>query len=151
VSGQDEGKKPVRSGQVRHDKGGRAIWEWAVDSGRHAIDSTSRLLKKLDLTSLRLLGDDEKPWDETTQQQPRVESRPAAEEPKKPVPTFGGPRESDPLQGRKQSFNPYDSRSPTGRGAAPSPRPATPPRPRVTQPVKPAAKPGLLGKLFGRK
>lgn len=150
MSGQDEGKKPGRSGQVRHDKGGRAIWEWAIDSGRHAIDSTSHLLKKLDLTSLSLLGDDEKPWDQTGQQ-PKVEPKPAEREEKKPVPTFGGPRETDPQQRRQQSFNPYDSPSPTGRGVGAGSKPAAPPRPRVTQPARPASKPGLLGRLFGRK
>jgi len=29
---------------VKHDAGGRAIWEWAAETGRNALDSTSRLL-----------------------------------------------------------------------------------------------------------
>jgi hypothetical protein len=123
-------RKP--SGQVRHEPGGRAIWEWAVDSGRHAIDSTSRLLKKLDITGLRLVDDDEKAWE-----------KPA--EPAKPIPTFGGAPATDPAL-RRQSFNPYDSRTPTGRGVARTPPPKGPPRPRITQP--PARKPGLLARLF---
>jgi hypothetical protein len=52
VSGPDSDEKP-RAGRVRHDSGGRAIWEWAVESGKHAVDSTSHLLKKLELTRRR--------------------------------------------------------------------------------------------------
>jgi hypothetical protein len=151
VAGSDKDKEPVRSGRVRHEPGGRAIWEWAIDSGRHAIDSTSRLLKKLDLTSLRVLGDDEKPWkkdDAATGDSGRAARQ---DEGTRPVPTFGGEREKDPLAQQRKSFNPYDTRTPTGRGATPSARPATPPRPRITQPVRPAKKPGLLGRLFGRE
>jgi hypothetical protein len=150
VSGPDKDKPQVRSGKVRHEPGGRAIWEWAIESGRHAIDSTSRLLKKLDITSLRVLGDDEKPWKDegggTAGRDP-----PAKPEETKPViPTFGGPRENDPLGQQRKSFNPYDSRSPTGRGAAPPSRPAAAPRPRITQPVRPAKKPGVFARMFGK-
>jgi hypothetical protein len=148
VSGPDKDKPPVRTGQVRHDAGGRAIWEWAIESGKHALDSTSRLLKKLDITSLRVLGEDEKPWKKDEPAAPD----PAQQEPqagKRPVPTFGGPREDDPLGNQRKSFNPYDSRTPTGRGAMAPAKPATPPRPRITQPARPAKKPGLLGRLFG--
>src|SRR5690606_27581318 len=53
----DSSDKP-RSGRVRHDSGGRAIWEWAIDSGKHAVDSTSRLLKRLELTGITLMGDE---------------------------------------------------------------------------------------------
>jgi hypothetical protein len=149
VSGPEKDKPPARSGKVRHEPGGRAIWEWAIDSGKHALDSTSRLLKKLDISSLRILGDDEKPWNK---------DEPAATDPgqarqqdgKSPVPTFGGPREDDALANQRKSFNPYDSRTPARRGAAPTSRPAAPPKPRITQPVQPAKKPGLFGRLFGQ-
>lgn len=149
MSGPDKDKRPVRSGQVRHEPGGRAIWEWAIDSGKHALDSTSRLLKKLDITSLRILGDDEKPWkkDEVSAPDP-AQSQP--QDGKRPVPTFGGPREDDPLVNQRKSFNPYDSRTPTGRGGGTSSKPAATPRPRITQPVRPEKKPGLLGRLFGQ-
>jgi hypothetical protein len=150
VSGPEEDKRPARSGQVRHDSGGRAIWEWAIDSGRHAIDSTSRLLKKLDLTSLRLVGDDEKPWKKDGQPPAGQQQAGQAPEDRRQVPTFGGEREHDPFGDQRKSFNPYDSRTPTGRGAAAPPRPAAPPKPRITQPVRPAKKPGLLGRLFGQ-
>lgn len=137
--------KPKTSGRVRHDAGGRAVWEWAVDSGKHAIDSTSRLLKRLDLSGLHLLDHPPK------KEEPEAEAPPpeAVSLPGN-VPTFGGKREHDPLVHSRQSFNPYDSRSPTGRGAAVKKPVNAPARPRMTQPVK-QPKPGFFARLFGRK
>ena len=130
----DDPAKP--SGRVRHESGGRAVWEWAVESGKHAIDSTSALLKKLDLSGLRLMEDKKKEADETELQ---------VDEPDRNVPTFGGEREVDPLRG-KAGFNPYDNRLAAKRKAG---KPQPPPAPRITQPVRPA-KPGLLARLFGK-
>jgi hypothetical protein len=62
------GKKPERSdgplaggagtsskaGRVVHDERGNAIWHWVKDTARIAIDSTSRLLKKLEVPELKL-------------------------------------------------------------------------------------------------
>ena len=45
---------------VARDKQGNAVWKWAVDTGKHAIDSTSRLLKRLEVPGLKL-EDDAKP------------------------------------------------------------------------------------------
>jgi hypothetical protein len=143
VAGQDSNKKPVPPGSVPNAPSGRALWKRAVDTGRHAIDSTSRLLHKLDLTSLRILGDDEKP----------LEKRGAGDAPARPaksIPSFGGPREADPLPAKRHEFNPYDTRTPTGRGVSLAPRSPTPARPRITQPVRPARKPGILARLFRR-
>ena len=130
------------SGHVRHDSGGRAVWQWAIDSGKHAIDSTSRMLKKLDITNLKFLD-----YDEVKKQEKEAEEE--VLDPERPIPSFGGDRQVDPLGG-KQGFNPYDSRAPGGHGATP-PKSATPPRPRAPQPARPASKPGLFDKLFGRK
>jgi hypothetical protein len=53
-----EEKKPDDNlGGVRHDSRGNAVWQWAVDSGKQALDSTSRLLKRLDVPGLKLEGD----------------------------------------------------------------------------------------------
>lgn len=145
MSAPENDGKPKASGRVRHDAGGRAVWEWAVDSGRHAIDSTSRLLKRLDLSGLHLL--DHPPKKEETEAAARPPEEEAPAPPK--VPTFGGKPEQDPLIHSRQSFNPYDSRSPVGR-AAPIKKPTTSPgKARVTQPVK-AKKPGFLARLFGK-
>jgi hypothetical protein len=156
--------KPVAAGRVKHDASGRAIWEWAVDTGRHALDSTSRLLKRLDMPGLSLLDDEKekKKAEEEAQRAEReagfspygeVDPRPGSQ-PRKapsapPVPTFGGPAEKDPLANSRHNFNPYDKGKPA-RGA-PAPAAKKPAPPRIAQPVKPAEKPGLLGRLFGKK
>jgi hypothetical protein len=140
MSASDKKDPPKPSGRVRHDSGGRAIWEWAVESGRHAIDSTSAMLKKLDLSGLRLV-EDRKKGDEDS-----GEADLAVDEPGREVPTFGGERESDPLRG-KRGFNPYDNRTAAQRKPA---RPQAPPKPRITQPVRPEKPPGLMARLFGK-
>lgn len=42
------------AGRVVHDERGNAIWDWVKDTARTAIDSTSRLLKKLEVPELKL-------------------------------------------------------------------------------------------------
>jgi len=54
-------KRPAKSGDVHHDARGNAVWRWAVDTGRHAVDSTSRLLKRLEVPGLRIEGDTDDP------------------------------------------------------------------------------------------
>lgn len=136
-----------RTGHVRHDSGGRAIWEWAMESGRHAIDSTSHLLKKLELTGLTLMGDEDKPWETAGQQHPAPEPREAA-------PPVTAPRNEPEVldhqpRPKNAGFNPYDTRTPVGRGAPPPKKPVAPAKPRVTQP--PAKKRGFFARLFGRR
>jgi hypothetical protein len=141
----DNKKNPV--GRVRHEAGGRAIWEWAVDTGRHALDSTSRLLKRLDLPGLSLL--DEEAEKKKQAEAAEQAAREAGGNPYgKDVPTFGGPRENDPMADSRRSFNPYDNRAPPKRGAAP--KPAGNPAPRITQPP-PVRKAGIFSRLFGKK
>ena len=43
-----------RSGRVVHDERGNAVWDWLKDTGRMAIDSTSRLLKRLEVPELKV-------------------------------------------------------------------------------------------------
>jgi hypothetical protein len=43
-----------RSGRIVHDDRGNAIWDWLKDTGRMAIDSTSRLLKRLEVPELKV-------------------------------------------------------------------------------------------------
>jgi hypothetical protein len=134
---ESEKDKPARpSGRVRHDAGGRAVWEWAVDSGRHAIDSTSRLLKKLDLSGLRLLDDSKKPSDKSLLEDDEV-------------PSISETR-TDPQAGSKRGFNPYDSRTVARKKPADG-KPQPPPVPRITQPVRPPKPPGFFARVFGKK
>ena len=53
--------EPARSGGVEHDARGNAVWKWAVDTGRHAIDSTSRLLRRLEAPELTLEEESQRP------------------------------------------------------------------------------------------
>lgn len=139
--------KKIPAGRVKHDAGGRAIWEWAVDTGRHALDSTSRLLKRLDLPGLSLLDEEaekKKQAEEAEQAAREAGGNPYGGD----VPTFGGPRENDPMAGSRRSFNPYDNRAPAKRGA--TPKSPGKPTPRVTQPPS-APKAGIFSRLFGKK
>jgi hypothetical protein len=130
--------KPGPAGRVKHDASGRAVWEWAVDTGRHALDSTSRLLKRLELPGLSL-------EDEAGKKQ-RDEKEAGADKS-----TFGGPPEADPNAGR-QSFNPYDNRAPNRRSTSTSRTSAIPGEKNRPQPAAPASrKRGFLARLLGRR
>jgi hypothetical protein len=37
-----------------HDSRGNAVWDWLKESGRIAIESTSRLLRKLEISELKV-------------------------------------------------------------------------------------------------
>ncbi len=60
--------EPPRAGRVVHDSRGTAVWDWLKETSRIAIESTSALLKRLEMppdvkveaeedTSLRLESD----------------------------------------------------------------------------------------------
>ena len=41
-------------GRVVHDERGNAVWDWLKETGRIAIESTSRLLRKLDIPEMKV-------------------------------------------------------------------------------------------------
>ena len=43
-----------RSGRIVHDERGNAIWDWVKETSRIVIDSTSRLLKRLEVPELKV-------------------------------------------------------------------------------------------------
>jgi hypothetical protein len=49
-------KAPPESsgGRVVHDSRGNAVWQWVKDAGRVCIESTSMLLKKLEVPDLKV-------------------------------------------------------------------------------------------------
>lgn len=47
-------RDPIPSGRVRHDERGNAVWDWLRDTARNAIESTSRLLKRLEAPDLEV-------------------------------------------------------------------------------------------------
>ena len=53
------------AGRIVHDDRGNAVWDWVKDTARVAIESTSRLLKKLEVPELKL---------EDTHKELRIES-----------------------------------------------------------------------------
>ena len=42
------------SGKVVHDRRGNAVWDWLKETGRNAIDSTSRLLRRLEVPDMKV-------------------------------------------------------------------------------------------------
>jgi hypothetical protein len=46
------------SGRVKHDSRGNAVWNWAAQAAKDALESTSRLLKRLEIPGMKV---EEKP------------------------------------------------------------------------------------------
>jgi hypothetical protein len=43
-----------QTGKVVHDERGNAVWDWLKQTGRNAIESTTRMLKKLEAPELKV-------------------------------------------------------------------------------------------------
>jgi hypothetical protein len=130
-------QSPKKPGQVKHDATGRAVWQWAAESGRHAIDSTSRLLKRLEVPGLKV----EEYEPKSSNPAPRTAANEA-----KPAPAAGqyvAPERLKPPDPEK-GYDPYGGRSDSAHGAAKHPAAAPLKKPGET----PATRRSLLGRLF---
>jgi len=94
VTKSDPGKpdkiKPLGGG-VKHDARGNAVWQWATETARHAVASTSQLLRRLDVSSLSL---------EELQEDQHA--------PKAPPTRPAGPGKAAAPPSRERGFDPYD-------------------------------------------
>jgi hypothetical protein len=118
--------KPLLGG-VQHDARGNAVWQWATETARHAVASTSQLLRRLDVSSLSLeeLKEDKQPPNtpKTPKSQAKPSPSPTRATPGKPAAPGNSPAPGKPTAAapREHGFNPYD-RSVSAR-AAPQKKP----------------------------
>jgi hypothetical protein len=109
----------TKPGAVKHDTRGNAVWQWAVDTGKHALDSTSALLRRLELPGLSIEDD-------------------------KPAPKPAAPTEAEIEVEKRQGYDPYGrQKRPASAPATPSPSAARPselpPRQAASRPLSPPA------------
>ena len=48
------GQPAPATGKVVHDERGNAVWDWLKQTGRNAIDSTTRMLRRLESPELKV-------------------------------------------------------------------------------------------------
>jgi len=146
-------KKPDGPGGVQHDARGNAVWQWAVESGRHAIEATSQLLRRLEVPGLKLEDDPEVLKDRADALQPGDLAGPARITGYDP---YGG---SSPGKAPKvPARTPLAAKSlpaikqPPGATALRTTKPAAAAKPTPAVKPDPAAKPApsLLQRLFRR-
>lgn len=133
---QPDKTKPLIGG-VRHDARGNAVWQWATETARHAVASTSQLLRRLDVSSLSL--EDTQPSKTETETKPAAPA-PGKSVPGKPAPPLAGVKPVAPGRSERTGFDPYDrsaaARATAARATATRGKPAKPAKP---QPAAPAA------------
>lgn len=54
AASEDKAVSPDPGGRIVHDSRGNAVWQWVKDTGRACIESTSLLLKRLELPELKV-------------------------------------------------------------------------------------------------
>jgi hypothetical protein len=62
----DPPQPPAQTGKVVHDERGNAVWDWLKQTGRNAIESTTRMLRRLETPELEV----EQPHEEELRIQP---------------------------------------------------------------------------------
>jgi hypothetical protein len=56
--------KAKGAGRIVHDARGNAVWDWVKETGRVCIESTSAILKRLEVPGLKVEGDKDEEKDE---------------------------------------------------------------------------------------
>ncbi len=141
----NSGKNP---GGVRHDSRGNAVWQWAVESGKQALDSTSRLLKRLEVPGLKLEGD-------TSENKRSGASQSAGQGTSQNAGKSAGSGASA-KPGREAGYNPYGGARPTAtRSTTTKPAGVRPAAAKSAVTTKPAAgtpsQPSLWQRLFRKR
>jgi hypothetical protein len=143
--GTKDDKSEPGPGGVQHDARGNAVWQWAVESGKQALDSTSRLLKRLEVPGLKLEGD--------TSERPGPGAAPA----KTPVAgskaqSKSAPSEPKPSKADRQTgYNPYGGAAGARPGStAARPGAATKPGTAMKPAAGTATRPSFWQRLFRR-
>ena len=50
----DKTNPPAPAGRIAHDARGNAVWNWAVSAGQDLLETTSRMLKRLEIPGLSI-------------------------------------------------------------------------------------------------
>ena len=108
-------------GGVQHAAQGNAVWQWA----KQALDSTSRMLRKLEVPGLTLQEDE-------TGSRKAPDPAAAMPAPVRDAGTKGQAKRAE------KGYDPYE-----GRAVAKA-------KPVAKKPVTPVKKPSFLARLFGR-
>jgi len=45
------------AGRIKHDERGNAVWDWLKETGRFCVESTSALLRRLEVPELKVEGE----------------------------------------------------------------------------------------------
>ena len=59
-------EKQSEAGRVVHDSRGNAVWNWMKETGRFCIESTSSLLRRLEVPGLKMDDENDKKDSELT-------------------------------------------------------------------------------------
>jgi hypothetical protein len=128
--------KPLIGG-VKHDARGNAVWQWATETARHAVASTSQLLRRLDLSSLSL--EDTQPSKPAPGRDAAAKVAPGKAASAKPVPPLAGAKPGPAGRSAATGFDPYDGAAAARAKPAGAASPGAAARPRSVAPAGPRA------------
>ncbi len=138
----DEKQRLYKDG-VSHDQRGNAVWKWAAESGRHLVESTTALLKRLEVPGLKLEEDASGP-----RKQPGLElEQGGAEKGNVGYDPYGSKRVTPAPAARPAAA----AKPAAAAGPVSASKPAAAARPTTTKPAAaPLPRRSLLGRWFGK-